>query len=310
MKSFIKNIFLIGSVLVLGFFYRNELLNAKTNFLNKFFPCTQPITYSLGSFDTKFGISKADFLTDLVEAETIWEKAAGKKLFQYSENGDMKVNLVYDSRQATTQQLKQMGVVVDSTRANYDSIKAKYNTAISDYKTKKAELETMISSFENAKAEYESQVQAANHRGGASKSLYAELNAKKDSLNAMIKQINSKQDELNNLSDNINVLVSTLNQIAASLNINVREYNTVGSSLGGEFEEGTYTTGPDGNKIDVYQFDNKAKLVRVLAHELGHALGLDHNEDPKAIMYRLNNGVNEKLTNTDLAQLKSLCGIK
>jgi predicted Zn-dependent protease len=48
----------------------------------------------------------------------------------------------------------------------------------------------------------------------------------------------------------------------------------------------------------------------VLAHELGHALGLDHNEDSKAIMYRLNNGINEKLTNTDLVALKALCGIK
>jgi predicted Zn-dependent protease len=90
----------------------------------------------------------------------------------------------------------------------------------------------------------------------------------------------------------------------------VKKFNTIGEELGGEFEEGTYREDASGRQIDIYQFDTKGKLARVLAHEFGHALGLAHLENPKAVMYRLNNGVNEKLVADDILALKKHCGIE
>ena len=51
----------------------------------------------------------------------------------------------------------------------------------------------------------------------------------------------------------------------------------------------------------------RLKLVRLLAHEMGHAVGIDHVGDPEAVMYKLNMGENLTATATDLAELNKVC---
>lgn len=295
-------------LLILGiYFYRDRISEVWTRAYNNYFPCTTPITYSLGEFDPKFGISQKDFRDSLLQAEKVWEGSIGKDLFKYDPEGKLKINLIYDSRQATTEQLKSMGLQVSSSKSSYDSLKEKYNSLQAQYKEEKILYDSKISEFESRKRVYESEVRSLNSRSGGNKSTVDRINAERDSLNGLLDEIKSIQTSLNTKVNNVNALATTLNDLAKSLNMTVDKYNTIGQTLGGEFEEGTYTEDASGRKIDIYQFENKTKLIRVMAHEFGHALGLEHNEDPKAIMYRLNNGINEKLTESDLSDLKKLC---
>lgn len=308
--SKISKIIFIVLVVAGGYYYKDRLINIWTQSFMYYFPCRMPIKYSIGTFDTKFGLSEVDFIAALSEAEKIWEVPISKDLFKYDPKGTLKINLIYDSRQDSTIKLQKMGVTVGSNKASYDSLKLKYNTLSVEYEKQKIYFESKLSEYEKRKSAYETEVNSINNRGGASKTTYTRLNAEKDYLNSQAGIIKQLQDSLNTSADNLNALATSLNDLARNLNMVVDKYNTIGSNLGGEFDEGIYKSGPEGREIDIYQYENRTKLIRVLAHELGHALGLDHNDDPKAIMYRLNNGVNEKATKTDLSELKLLCGVK
>ncbi len=299
-------------VLVAGgvYFFRTQLTTVASQLEARYLPCRSPIHYSVGAIDPRFGISTSTFLKAIAAGEAIWEKPSKRDLFSYQPGGSLVINLIYDTRQQTTQQLHTIDGQVSDTRASYDALKAKYDRTRAEYQSKKAAFESALAQFNADQDAYNRDVQYWNAHGGAPAPEYSRLQQQKADLNTESAQLQARQSEVNSYVDDVNALVDELNKEARALNLNIAEYNKVGSSTGEEFEEAVYESSPGVNEINVYEFSSYAKLVRVLAHELGHSLGLDHVDAPSAIMYRVNQSTNAVATKADLAELDKVCGVQ
>jgi chromosome segregation ATPase len=317
LKIYGSLIVIAGSLFV---FYYYTFTSHRLDFANPFLkkleelafgnPCAKPIEFSIAHFDTKFGISKSEFISDINNAGSVWEKAAGKNLFEYSATGTFEINLIYDARQEMTDELKKEGITISNDKESYDALKARYETLTKEYDTEKANYDTQLESFNQKENDYEKEVEYWNSQGGASKKEYQKLQSEKAELDLEAKALNEVRQDLIHLVDQINSLATILNDLVQKLNLKVAIYNQIGQSQGEEFSEGEYIEDQSGKRINIYQFETKDQLIRVLEHELGHALGLDHVDDPKAIMYYLNQSSNEQLTPADITELKTTCWVE
>jgi hypothetical protein len=74
-----------------------------------------------------------------------------------------------------------------------------------------------------------------------------------------------------------------------------------------EHKEGRYISDEKGQRIIIYSFEDRENLHRIVAHELGHALELEHVNTEDSIMYSINKGEDLRLSAEDKAELDRVC---
>jgi predicted Zn-dependent protease len=278
-----KLIWVIILVLLLGIGYQNRaVLASQVEKVTYYSSCDAPIRYKIGTIDDRFNITKEQFKQDVEEASSIWSTAAGKQLFVYDPEGPLTVSLEYDERQSLNSQINELDTKLDEQNKKLEPEIAAYEQQVAAFKQKATQLNNEIDEW--------------NKKGGAPMDVYKGLVERQKALQAESRQLQARASELGQSTEAYNSEVQELSQTV----------DTYNEALKFKPEEGIYIQDQEGRRIIIYFYNTKTELVHTLAHELGHALGLDHIANTKAVMFsRTNNAV--ILTDEDLSALTEVC---
>lgn len=269
-------------------------------------PCSKTIEYDIGRLDREFGLSREEFKDDITVAEKVWEKALDRNEFAYKPGAAFKVNLIYDERQIATVQKQKTEFGLSAVEEAFKNLDSQFSLFKKQYDQKVAAYESSLSAYQNRKEDYEAEVAKWNARGGAPKDEYESLEEERQVLNAEAERLNLETNAINEMAGELNALLKQRNIKAEEYNKLAEQYNKkYGQGL--EFNQAEY----NGKGINVYQFANRQDLVLALTHEFGHALGMDHVDNPDSVMYYLSGPASSQptLSSEDISELERVCEI-
>lgn len=245
-------------------------------------PCDTPLKYSIGTIDPRFNITKEELIEDSKVAANIWNATQDRQLLTYDPTSEFTINMVYDSRQELTTRINDMD---------------------RDLKTQQGDIDPKIEEYKSDQLAFEKKSQALNEdikywnsRGGAPEGEYEKLIASQEELKKELASLNARAQALGQATSNYNVSARKLNQTIDNYQ-QVLEYKP---------EEGLYEQENGKRKISIYIDVDKDDFLHTLAHEFGHALGLDHTENKDSIMYYQTNSTLTP-SSEEVAALKVVC---
>jgi predicted Zn-dependent protease len=260
--------------------------------------------YTIKTFDTRFGISKESFIETIEKSSAIWEGAVSKRLFYYDEKGPLTINLIYDERQEQTDIINNLAIEIENSKESANAIKAVHEAEKRTYQEDGQRLTTDTDMYEVRYKAYAAKVEMYNAQGGAPQDEYNAMAIELEQLKQEAKNLEARRDQLLKTMDLINAKVARYNELVIYINTLIKKSNSLGAA---KFTEGRFV--PRTNTVDIYQYNDKNKLLRVVTHELGHVLGINHNDNRYSIMYSFNSATTTTLSDDDKESLAKICGL-
>ena len=306
----------LGAVALSAWYYAGDGGRYRHTFAHA--PCAIPVHYRLDEIDPRFGFDRLTVTTALIDAVSLWQSRADALLFVESDHPEaMRVSMRFDHRQesANVRSSLRGGLEQDRVQLERDeAMLARWATRIEEAR---AARDRAADALRADVAGHEARVAAWNAgEGERSERRRRALETERETLRLAGEDVRRMTEDLNGDIAAYNRAAADMQRRVADFRGRVGEYNQ--ASSGELVESGRYQYAPGtGRRIDVFRVEDYEELVRVLAHELGHALGLGHVEQPGALMHAMLHrpgaaptarSVPAELLAADLDALQAVCG--
>jgi hypothetical protein len=254
-------------------------------------PCAVPLAWRVARVDGEFGVTMASAQDALRRAIGEWEREIGRTLFAIDEAAGSPIRLVYGDRQARSEerrryadQMRGIGEDLERRREQLQRRTELASTSVLHYEQRSRDLQARV-------AAHNELVRRWNERGGAPQDVLRRVRAAGSALDRETQEMRLEAQGLEDVR-------SQIETERARFDEDVAEHNRLVAEIDARFpptrvESGVYREAirsergravSASREIRVYRFSDEADLVRVLAHELGHSLGLGHVEEAGALM--------------------------
>ncbi len=272
-------------------------------------PCSEPVSFFIADIDSRFDLDERQLRRLIIGAGDLWSNAAGRSLVEFDSDGDVGIHLIYDDRQQLVDEERQYTGEIHMEQMRFDRIYRNYERLSDEYDQALSLFNQIRDRFDEEVREHNEQVTAWNKEGGAPESEKESIQNRERELEEMRTEVLVRQRKMNETGEALERVTEQLNEISNRKDGLIQSYN---EQFAGEyrFNQGEYIRNQNERKINIYHFKSLNHLRLVLAHEIGHALGLGHVDSPESVMYPVVKSFTESsvtLSSDDIAAIQDRC---